>query len=96
MVPASRSGDAVMYIDQALVAGKTVVVAGYGYCGRGQWPCGPWAWGANVIVTEIDPIKALEATMDGCRVLPMDEAAKEGDLFITTTGCPRRHHGPAL
>lgn len=51
--------------------------------------------GANVIVTEIDPIKALEASMDGCRVMPMDEAAPQGDLFVTTTGCrdvlTRRH-----
>ena len=51
--------------------------------------------GANVIVTEIDPIKALEASMDGCRVMPMDEAAPQGDIFVTTTGCrdviTRRH-----
>lgn len=78
--------DAVMHTTNLLVAGKTVVVAGYGYCGRGV-AMRAMGMGANVIVTEIDPIKALEATMDGCRVLPMDEAAKEGDLFITTTGC---------
>ena len=78
--------DAIMHTTNLLVAGKTVVVAGYGWCGRGV-AMRAKGMGANVIVTEIDPIKALEATMDGCRVLPMDEAAKEGDLFITTTGC---------
>ena len=78
--------DAIMHTTNLLVAGKTVVVAGYGYCGRGV-AMRARGMGANVIVTEIDPIKALEATMDGCRVMPMDEAAKEGDIFVTTTGC---------
>ena len=78
--------DAIMHTTNLLVAGKTVVVAGYGYCGRGV-AMRAKGMGANVIVTEIDPIKALEATMDGCRVMPMDEAAKEGDIFVTTTGC---------
>lgn len=78
--------DAIMHTTNLLVAGKTVVVAGYGYCGRGV-AMRAKGMGANVIVTEIDPIKALEATMDGCRVMPMDEAAREGDLFVTTTGC---------
>ena len=78
--------DAIMHTTNLLVAGKTVVVAGYGYCGRGV-AMRARGMGANVIVTEIDPIKALEATMDGCRVVPMDEAAKEGDIFVTTTGC---------
>jgi len=86
--------DAVMHTTNLLVAGKTVVVAGYGYCGRGI-AMRAKGMGANVIVTEIDPIKALEASMDGCRVMPMDEAAPQGDLFITTTGCrdvvTRRH-----
>jgi len=86
--------DAVMHTTNLLVAGKTVVVAGYGYCGRGV-ALRAKGMGANVIVTEIDPIKALEASMDGCRVMPMDAAAREGDLFITTTGCrdviTRRH-----
>ena len=75
-----------MHTTTLLVAGKTVVVAGNGYCGRGV-AMRARGMGANVIVTEIDPIKALEATMDGCRVMPMDEAAKEGDIFVTTTGC---------
>ena len=86
--------DAIMHTTNLLVAGKTVVVAGYGYCGRGV-AMRAKGMGANVIVTEIDPIKALEATMDGCRVMPMDDAASEGDIFVTTTGCKdvivRRH-----
>ena len=86
--------DAIMHTTNLLVAGKTVVVAGYGYCGRGV-AMRARGMGANVIVTEIDPIKALEASMDGCRVMPMDEAAPQGDIFVTTTGCrdviTRRH-----
>lgn len=86
--------DAVMHTTNLLVAGKTVVVAGYGYCGRGV-AMRAKGMGADVIVTEIDPIKALEASMDGCRVMPMDKAAPQGDIFITTTGCKdvitRRH-----
>lgn len=86
--------DAMMHTTNLLVAGRTVVVAGYGYCGRGV-AMRAKGMGANVIVTEIDPIKALEASMDGCRVMPMDKAAREGDIFVTTTGCrdviTRRH-----
>lgn len=86
--------DAIMHTTNLLVAGRTVVVAGYGYCGRGV-AMRAKGMGANVIVTEIDPIKALEASMDGCRVMPMDKAAREGDIFVTTTGCrdviTRRH-----
>ena len=78
--------DAIMHTTNLLVAGKTVVVAGYGWCGRGV-AMRAKGMGANVIVTEIDPFKALEATMDGFRIMPMDEAAKEGDIFITVTGC---------
>lgn len=78
--------DAIMHTTNLLVAGKTVVVAGYGYCGRGV-AMRAKGMGANVIVTEIDPIKALEASMDGCRVMPMDEAAAQGDIFVTVTGC---------
>lgn len=78
--------DSIMHTTNLLVAGKTVVVAGYGYCGRGV-AMRAKGMGANVIVTEIDPIKALEASMDGMRVMPMDKAACEGDLFVTTTGC---------
>ncbi len=78
--------DAIMHTTNLLVAGKTVVVAGYGYCGRGV-AMRARGMGANVIVTEIDAIKALEASMDGCRVMTMDEAAPQGDIFVTTTGC---------
>jgi adenosylhomocysteinase len=86
--------DAIMHTTNLLVAGKTVVVAGYGYCGRGV-AMRAKGMGANVIVTEIDPIKALEASMDGMRVMTMDQAAPEGDIFVTVTGCrdviTRRH-----
>ncbi len=78
--------DAIMHTTNLLVAGKTVVVAGYGYCGRGI-SMRAKGMGATVIVTEIDPIKALEATMDGFMVMPMDEAAPLGDIFVTATGC---------
>ena len=67
------------------MAGKTVVISGYGWCGRG---CAlrAKALGANVIVCEVDPLKALEAAMEGYRVMPIDDAAKEGDVFLTVTG----------
>ena len=69
-----------------VVAGKTVVVAGYGWCGKGV-AMRAKGLGANVIVTEIDPIKGIEAVFDGFRVMPMKEAAKYGDFFVTVTGC---------
>ncbi len=77
--------DGVIRCTNALIAGCTFVVAGYGWCGRGlaQRAHG---MGAQVIVTEIDPTKALEAVMDGYRVMPMEEAAKVGDIFVTLTG----------
>ena len=78
--------DAIMHTTNLLVAGKTVVVAGYGYCGRGV-AMRAKGMGANVIVTGIDPITALEASMDGMRVMTMDQAAPEGDIFVTVTGC---------
>jgi adenosylhomocysteinase len=71
-----------------MVAGKCVVVAGYGYCGRGI-AMRAKGLGARVIVTEIDPHKALEAYMDGYDVMPMEEAAPLGDFFVTATGCER-------
>ena len=80
------SWDAIMHTTNLMVAGKTVVVAGYGWCGKGV-AMRARGMGANVIVTEIDPIKALEATMENFRVMPMDEAAKYGDIFVTVTGC---------
>ena len=86
--------DGIMNSTNLIIAGKTVVVAGYGWCGKGL-AMRAKGMGALVVVTEIDPIKALEATMDGFAVLPMDEAAKVGDLFVTLTGCRdviRREH----
>ena len=77
---------AIMDTTNLIVAGKTVVVAGYGWCGKGT-AMRAKGMGANVIVTEIDPFKALDATMDGFRIMPMDEAAKYGDIFVTVTGC---------
>ena len=77
--------DGVVRATNLLLAGSTVVVAGYGWCGRGVASRARGA-GAHVIVTEIDPLPALEARMDGFEVLPMAEAAPLGDLFITLTG----------
>lgn len=77
--------DGIIRATDMLFAGKNVVVAGYGWCGRGL-AMRASGLGAHVIVTEIDPIKALEASMDGFRVMPMIEAAKKGDLFCTLTG----------
>ena len=68
-----------------LVAGKTVVVSGYGWCGKGV-ALRAKALGANVIVCEVDPLKALEAAMEGYRVMPISKAALEGDIFLTVTG----------
>ena len=78
--------DGIMHTTNLIVAGKTVVVAGYGWCGSGI-ALRAKGMGAEVIVTEIDPFKALDATMNGFRVMPMDEAAKYGDIFVTVTGC---------
>jgi adenosylhomocysteinase len=77
--------DAIFRSTNTLLAGKTVVVAGYGYCGKGV-SMRAKGMGANVIVTEIDPTKALDATMEGFRVLPMPVAARLGDVFVTVTG----------
>ncbi len=78
--------DGIMNTTNLILAGKTVVVAGYGWCGKGI-AMRAKGMGAVVIVTEIDPVKAIEAVMDGFKVLTMDEAAPLGDLFITVTGC---------
>lgn len=77
--------DGIIRATNVLLAGKTVVVAGYGWCGKGV-ALRSRGMGANVIVTEIDPTKAIEAVMDGFRVMPMSEAAPQGDLFVTVTG----------
>ena len=77
--------DGIIRATDILIAGKNVVVGGYGWCGKG-FAMRAKGMGANVIVTEVDKIKALEAAMDGFRVMPMREAAKIGDLFCTLTG----------
>lgn len=78
--------DGINRTTNLIVAGKKVVVAGYGWCGKGV-AMRANALGAQVIVTEIDPIKAMEARMDGFSVMEMVDAAKEGDFFVTVTGC---------
>jgi len=86
--------DGVIRATNVLIAGKTIVVAGYGWCSRGI-AMRAKGLGANVIVTEVDPLRALEAVMDGYRVMPMSEAAPEGDIFVTSTGDVNvidRHH----
>jgi adenosylhomocysteinase len=77
--------DGIVRATDVLLAGKTVVAAGYGWCGRG-FAMRVRGMGANVIITEVNPIRALEAAMDGFRVMPMIEAAKVGELFCTLTG----------
>ena len=77
--------DGVIRATNVLIAGKTVVVAGYGWCSRGI-AMRAKGLGGNIIVTEVDPLKALEAVMDGFRVMPMEEAALQGDIFVTSTG----------
>ncbi len=78
--------DGIMNCTNLIIAGKTVVVAGYGWCGKGL-AMRAKGMGAVVVVTEVDPIRSIEAVMDGFSVMPMDEAAKIGDLFVTLTGC---------
>ncbi|MBM4419044.1 MAG: adenosylhomocysteinase [Chloroflexi bacterium] len=86
--------DGVIRATNILLAGRTIVVCGYGWCGRGV-AARARGMGAQVIVTEVDPLRGLEAVMDGFRVLPMAKAAREGDVFITVTGgynvLDRRH-----
>ncbi len=77
--------DGIIRATNVLLAGKVAVVAGYGWCGKGV-AMRARGLGANVVVTEIDPVRAIEAAMDGFRVMPMAEAAQEGDVFITVTG----------
>jgi adenosylhomocysteinase len=78
--------DGINRTTNLIVAGKDVVIAGYGWCGKGV-AMRAKGQNANVIITEIDPIKAMEAVMDGFKVMTMNEAAKYGDVFITVTGC---------
>ena len=86
--------DGIMNATNLMIAGKTFVIAGYGWCGRGL-AMRARGMGAVVVITEIDPIKAIEAMMDGFTVMPMDQAARSGDIFVTLTGCCdviRREH----
>lgn len=78
--------DGILRTTNLLIAGKTVVVNGFGWCGRGV-AMRAQGLGANVIVCEVDPVKALEALMEGYRVMPSLEAAAQGDIFVTVTGC---------
>lgn len=78
--------EAIMHSTNLVIAGKNVVVAGYGWCGKGV-AMRAKGLGANVIVTEVNPIKAVEAMFDGYQVMTMDDAAKVGDIFVTVTGC---------
>ncbi|WP_017298582.1 adenosylhomocysteinase [Nodosilinea nodulosa] len=90
--------DGIIRATNVLLAGKTIVVSGYGWCGKGT-AMRAKGMGANVIVTEIDPVRAIEAVMDGFRVMPMAQAATVGDLFITVTGNKhviRREHFEAM
>jgi adenosylhomocysteinase len=77
--------DGIVRATNVLISGKTFVVGGYGWCGRGL-AMRAKGMGANVVVTEVDPVRALEAVMEGYRVMPMAEAAKIGDIFVTVTG----------
>lgn len=90
--------DGIVRATNILLAGKTVVVAGYGWCGRG-FAMRVRGMGANVIITEVDPLPALEAVMDGFQVMPMNDAAPIGDIFVTLTGDINvidRHHFEAM
>lgn len=78
--------DGIMRTTNLLISGKNVVVSGFGWCGRGV-AMRAAGLGANVIITEVDPVHALEAAIEGFRVMPMTEAAQIGDIFVTTTGC---------
>ena len=80
--------DGINRTTNLIVAGKTVVIAGYGWCGKGV-AMRAKGLGAKVIVTEIDPVKAIEAYMDGFSVMTMDEACEHGDIFVTVTGCEK-------
>jgi adenosylhomocysteinase len=77
--------DAILRLTNVLIAGQTVVIAGYGWCGKGV-AMRAKGMGANIIITEVDPLPSIEAVMDGFRVMPMEKAAPLGDVFITVTG----------
>src|SRR3712207_2484329 len=85
--------DGIIRATNLLLAGRTVVVIGYGWCGKGV-AMRARGLGANVVATEVNPIKAVEAVMDGFRVLPIAEAASQGDIFITVRGNRHVIDGP--
>lgn len=90
--------DGINRTTNLIVAGKCVVVAGYGWCGKGT-AMRAKGMGGRVVVCEVDPVKAIEAVMDGFEVMPMSEAASEGDIFVTVTGCRdilTREHFPLM
>ena len=90
--------DGIMRTTNLIVAGKRIVVSGYGWCGKGV-ALRADGMGGKVIVTETYPVRALEAVMDGYEVMPMDEAAKLGDIFVTVTGCSgvvKKEHFPTM
>jgi adenosylhomocysteinase len=90
--------DGIIRATNVLLAGKKIVIAGYGYCGKGV-SSRARGMGAQVYICEVDPLRALEAVMDGFRVVTMQEAAREGDIFITVTGdrdVLRREHFAAM
>lgn len=90
--------DAIMHLTNLSIAGRCVVVAGYGWCGKGL-AMRAKGMGGRVVVTEIDPVRAMEAAMDGFDVMPMAQAAALGDLFVTLTGCNdviRKEHMEAM
>lgn len=92
------SVDAFLRATSVMIAGKTVVIAGYGHCGKGVAKRLN-GMGANVIVTEVDPLQGLRAVMDGFRVLPMDHAIRQADLVVTATGCKsvvEKKHFPSM
>ncbi|MCJ7806817.1 MAG: adenosylhomocysteinase, partial [Clostridia bacterium] len=84
--PGQSVWDGIMRTTNLLISGKTVVVSGFGWCGSGV-AMRAAGLGANVIITEVEPVHALEAAVEGYRVMPMKEAALLGDIFVTTTGC---------
>lgn len=90
--------DGILRATNLLMAGKTVVTIGYGWCGRG-FASRAKGLGAHTVVCEVDPVRALEAVMDGHTVMPMEEAAPRGDVFVTLTGCMNaidKHHMEAM
>ncbi len=87
--------DAIMRTTNLIIAGKTVVVSGFGWCGKGVAARAD-GLGAKVIITEVDPVRAIEAHMEGYAVMPMSEASRIGDIFVSVTGCSGIVSGPDI